>query len=86
MKETENEIIIEVPNLPPIKINKKNIEKIESTTPPDDVCKLIMNLYEKGVIVAGTTIDGKVSYYNIKPGEKCVKITLKDGRVFYVSS
>jgi len=45
-----------------------------------------MNLYEKGVIVAGTTIDGKVSYYNIKPGEKCVKITLKDGRVFYVSS
>lgn len=85
MRETENEIIIDIPNFQPIKINKKNIEKIEEVIPPDEVCKMIMNLYEKGVIVAGTTIDGEISYYNIKPGEKCKKIVLKDGRVLYVT-
>ncbi|BFH72820.1 hypothetical protein SJAV_07640 [Sulfurisphaera javensis] len=86
MQETENEIIIEIPNFQPIRINKKNVEKIEDSVPPDDICKMIMNLYEKGVIVAGTTIDGKTSYYNVKPGKTCKKITLKDGRVFYISS
>lgn len=85
MKETENEIIIEVPNFPPIRISKNNVEKIEDSLPPDEVYELIMNLYEKGVIVAGSTIDGKVSYYNVKPGKVCKKIILKDGRVFYVS-
>jgi hypothetical protein len=87
LKETENEIIIEMPNLsPPIRIIKSQIVKMEEDSPPDEICRAFMNFSQKGVILAGTTIDGKVSYYNIHPGERCLKIVLKDGRTFFVGS
>ena len=84
VRETENEIIIEMPNLSPLKISKSQVLKIEEDFPPDEVCRALMNINKRGVIFAGTTIDGKVSYYNISPGVKCIKIILKDGRTLFV--
>lgn len=85
VKETENEIIIEIPNFPPFKIQKSQIVKIEEAEPPDEICKLLLKLHKEGFVFAGTTIDGKISYFNVKPGEKCLRIILKDGRQMYIS-
>ncbi|MCI2414010.1 MAG: hypothetical protein MPF33_01965 [Candidatus Aramenus sp.] len=85
VRETEKEIIIEVPFFEPVVIPKEKVEKVEEGVPPDELCSLISEVAKRGVLIAGTTIDGKVSYYNISPNKKCIKITLKDGRVFYVN-
>jgi len=80
------EIIIDIPELKQKMIIKRSqIEKIEEVVPPDEVCNLIIKLRELGVIVAGSTLDGRISYYNITPGKTCLLIKLKDGRSIYVS-
>jgi hypothetical protein len=82
----DDEVVIDIPELKhKLVIKRSQIEKIEEDLPPDDVCKLITELREKGVIVAGTSIDGKVSYYNISPGKKCIIIKTRDGRRIYIS-
>ncbi|ARM74806.1 hypothetical protein [Acidianus manzaensis] len=83
VEETDKEIIINIPNFSPIKIQKSSIVKIEEVDPPDEICRMFTN--KPGVIFAGSTVDGKISYFNIKPGEKCFKITLKDGKQMYIN-
>ncbi|NON61707.1 MULTISPECIES: hypothetical protein [Acidianus] len=81
----EDEIVINFPSFEPLRLKKKDVESIEEVEPPEDVCQLVMKLREKGVIIAGSTIDGKISYYNITPGKKCKVIKMKDGRKIFVS-
>lgn len=85
LRETEKELVILLPNGLEVKISKTDIKEVREEYPPKDLCELIYKLYRKGVIIAGTTLDGKISYYNIKEGEKCKRIELKNGRVIYVS-
>ena len=78
----EKGVKIDIPALSAsIFFSRDQIVKIEDYSPPDEICNLAMS---KGVIFAGTTIDGKIMYYNIKKGGKCVLITLKDGRKIYI--
>ena len=80
------EIVIEIPELKQkVVIKRSQVKKIEEVIPPDEVCNLVVKLRELGVIIAGSTIDGKVSYYNVTPGRNCLLIELKDGRKIYVS-
>jgi len=78
----EKGVTIRIPILSAtISFSKDQIEKIEDSSPPDEICNLARS---KGVIFAGSTIDGKTLYYNIRKGEKCLLIILKDGRKIYV--
>ncbi|TRM82912.1 hypothetical protein DJ522_06895 [Sulfolobus sp. F3] len=80
----EKGVTIKIPSLSiNISFSKDQIQKIEDATPPDEICNFIRG---RGVIFAGSTIDGKVIYYNLKRGEKCILITLKDGRKIYVGT
>ncbi len=84
--ETKKELIFSLPNGIEVKINKDEIKEIKEDYPPKELCDLIYKLYKKGVIIAGTTLDGKVSFYGIREGEKCKRIELKNGRVIYIST
>lgn len=78
----EKGVTIKIPILSAtISFSKDQIEKIEDSSPPDEICNLARS---KGVIFAGSTIDGKILYYNVRKGEKCLLIILKDGRKIYV--
>ncbi|AWR96327.1 hypothetical protein DFR86_01375 [Acidianus sulfidivorans JP7] len=83
VEESDTDLIIKIPNFSPIKIPKSSILKMEEVDPPEEICRLFMS--KPGLIFAGSTIDGKISYFNIKPGEKCIRIILKDGRQIYIT-
>ncbi|AAY81267.1 hypothetical protein [Sulfolobus acidocaldarius] len=79
-----NGITIKIPGLSyNVMIKRDDITRIEETTAPDEICNLLRT---KGVIFAGTTIDGKVTYYNLRKGGKCLEVTLKDGRKVYIGT
>ncbi|WP_338604722.1 hypothetical protein V6M85_09350 [Sulfolobus tengchongensis] len=78
----EKGVTIKIPILSTsVSFPRDQIEKIEDSSPPDEICNLARS---KGVLFAGSTIDGKVMYYNVRKGEKCLLIILKDGRKIYV--
>jgi len=84
-REESDSFLIEVPGFPsPVKVRKSDVVEIKEEMPPGDLCRLVEELHSKGVIVAGSTLDGKVTFYKVKNGKKCIKLTLRDGRVMYV--
>jgi len=83
----QDEIIIDLPNFPPIKIARSKVQSIRIMETPPEVCNVIASISRReGIILAGSSIDGKVSFYNISPGGQCYEIILKDGRRLYVSA
>ncbi|ACP38920.1 hypothetical protein [Saccharolobus islandicus] len=80
----EKGVTIKIPTLSTfISFPRDQIEKIEEAIPPDEICSFARY---KGVIFAGSTIDGKVMYYNVRKGERCLLLVLKDGRKIYVGT
>ncbi|AKA73300.1 hypothetical protein SULI_04665 [Saccharolobus solfataricus] len=80
----EKGVTIKIPTLSTsISFSKDQIEKVEEVVPPDEICRFARN---SGVIFAGSTIDGKVMYFNVKKGERCLLLVLKDGRKVYIGT
>nr|WP_238699117.1 MULTISPECIES: hypothetical protein [unclassified Sulfolobus] len=80
----EKGVTIKLPTLSTfISFSRDQIERVEEVIPPDEICRFARN---RGVIFAGSTIDGKIMYYNVRKGEKCLLLVLKDGRKVYVGT